>query len=262
MRGWIKVHRELMDKAIWIESTTEQKTILITLLMMANHDKKEWEFKGKKYAAEPGQFVTSIDKIAKLCGKGVSRQNVRTALNRFKKYDFLTDESTNQNRLITIVNWGLYQSRDEEVNKQTNKQLTSNQHAANTQLTPNKNDKNDKNDKKKDSRKRIYDDTSIYYQLALYFYQQIQNNNPNHKKPNLQNWADDVRKMIEIDKRTEKQVKYLMTWVQQDEFEMVNVLSPAKLRKRFDGLIMKVKRDRQSLPPNVTPINDKYNYGF
>ncbi|MBB6452011.1 DnaD/phage-associated family protein [Salirhabdus euzebyi] len=148
MHGWVKLHRELMEKAIWLESTPEQKTILITLLMMANHKEKEWEWKGERFKAEPGQFVTSLEKIAQKSGRGISVQNVRTAIKRFEKYDFLTNKSTNKNRLITIVNWCIYQEQEEEPNKQTNKQLTSSQQATNKQLTTNKNVKNDKNDKK------------------------------------------------------------------------------------------------------------------
>ncbi|MGM0807590.1 MAG: DnaD domain-containing protein [Bacillota bacterium] len=137
-----------MQKPIWLESTSEQKVVLITLLMMANHQGKEWEWKGEKYKAEPGQFVTSLESITQKCGKGISVQNVRTALKRFEKYDFLTSESTNKNRLITIVNWGLYQETKDTANKQTDKQLTSNQQAPNKQLTTNNNDNNDNNEKK------------------------------------------------------------------------------------------------------------------
>ena len=146
-----------MYKPIWLESTPEQKTILITLLTMANHTGKEWEWKGERYAAQPGQFITSLDSIAHKCGKGITVQNVRTALKRFEKYEFLTNESTNKNRLITIVNWGIYQDSEEEPNKQTNKQLTSNQQATNKQLTTNKNVKNNKNEKN-DNKKIKYAD--------------------------------------------------------------------------------------------------------
>ncbi|SET76611.1 hypothetical protein SAMN05216389_12615 [Oceanobacillus limi] len=263
MQGWIKLHRELLNKPIWLESTPEQKSILVTLLMMANHKEKEWEWKGQKFKAEPGQFVTSLEKIAFKSGKGVSMQNVRTAIKRFERYNFLTNKSTNKNRLITIVNWEIYQDVENEPNKQSNKQLTSNQQAVNKQLTTNKNVKNDNKKDKNNSRKQVYDDTSIYYQLAVYFFDQIKNNNPEHKQPNFQTWADDIRKIIELDKRTAEQVQYLMRWVQQDEFEMVNVLSPSKLRKRFDSLVMKVKREQ---PSKVTPITKhkekQYNYGF
>ena len=139
--GWIKLHRQLLDKAIWQCSTPEQKTILITLLMMANHERKEWEWKGKKFVCEPGQFVTSLSSIVKNAGKGITIQNVRTALEKFKKYEFLTYESTKTGRLITIENWGIYQSEDEKLTKKS----TKHQQRANKELTTNKNDKNDKN---------------------------------------------------------------------------------------------------------------------
>lgn len=131
MQGWIKLHRDLMDKPIWIESTPEQKVILITLLMMASHKERKWEWQGKPYTIEPGQFITSLESIAQKSGKGISVQNVRTALKRFEKYEFLTNKSTNKNRLITIVNWGIYQADDDTDNKQPHKRLTGTSQAVN-----------------------------------------------------------------------------------------------------------------------------------
>ncbi len=141
-KGWITLHRKLLDKPIWFESTPEQKTILITLLLMANHKEKEWEWQGMPYKAEPGQFVTSLDSIKKKCGKGISTQNIRTAIARFEKYGFLTNESTKQNRLITIVNWGVYQ----EKNKELTKELTDGSQSTNSQLTTNNNVNNVNNE--------------------------------------------------------------------------------------------------------------------
>lgn len=114
MQGWISLHRELLTKPIWLLSTPEQKCILIAILLMANHEEKAWEWKGEKYICQPGQMITSLDKIAKKAGKGVSIQNVRTAITRFEKYGFLTNESTNSNRLITICNWNEYQTSEIE----------------------------------------------------------------------------------------------------------------------------------------------------
>lgn len=140
--GWIKLYRELLEKPIWFESTPEQKTILITLLLMANHEGRQWEWQGQKYYAAPGQFVTSLSKIAEKAGPGISMQNVRTALKRFEKFNFLTNQSTKVNRLITIVNWGFYQENPNEPNKATNSQLTKSQQRANKELTTNKNVRN------------------------------------------------------------------------------------------------------------------------
>ena len=145
--GWIKLHRALLDKTIWINSTAEQKTILITLLLMANHEPNQWEWKGKKYIVKSGEFITSLEKIVAKCGKGITTQNVRSALKRFEKLQFLTNESTKQNRLIKIENWGLYQDEENQPNKATNKEVTNDQQRGNKEVTTNKNDKNDKNDK-------------------------------------------------------------------------------------------------------------------
>lgn len=177
MTGWIKLHRELSEKPIWLESTPEQKVILITLLMMANHDKKEWEWQGQPYKAEAGQFVTSLQKIASKCGKGISIQNVRTALNRFKKYEFLTDESTKVNRLITIVNWDVYQTSQTAPNKAINSQLTENSQRANSELTTNKNErtKEGKNERIKDIVGQSPDDTP-YKEIIDYLNQKAGKN--------------------------------------------------------------------------------------
>lgn len=145
--GWIKLHRALLDKTIWINSTPEQKTILITLLLMANHEQNQWEWKGKKYIVKSGEFITSLEKIVAKCGKGITTQNVRSALKRFEKLQFLTNESTKQNRLIKIENWSLYQDEENRPNKATNKEVTNDQQRPNKEVTTNKNDKNDKNDK-------------------------------------------------------------------------------------------------------------------
>ncbi len=147
-QGWIKLYRNLLDKPIWQKSTLEQKVILITLLLMANHKEAEWEWCGQKFKVKPGQFVTSIESIRQKAGPNISTQNVRSALKKFEKYNFLTNQSTKEGRLITIVNWGVYQCDTDEGNKATNKGVTKGQQRGNKGVTTNNNDKNDKNDKK------------------------------------------------------------------------------------------------------------------
>lgn len=145
-QGWICLYRDLLDKAIWQNSTAEQKTILITLLLMANHEPNQWEWKGKKYTVKSGEFITSLEKIVARCGKGITTQNVRSALKRFEKLQFLTNESTKQNRLIKIENWRFYQVQEKAPNKATNKEVTKTQQRPNKEVTTNNNDNNDNND--------------------------------------------------------------------------------------------------------------------
>lgn len=139
--GWIKLHRCLLDKAIWMCSTPEQRCVLITILLLANHEPKQWIWNGNKYQVGAGQLITSLSSLAKK--SDVSIQNVRSALNKFEKLEFLTSESTKTGRLITIINWGNYQLFTEKPNKEP----TKSQQRTNKEPTTNKNDNNDKNDK-------------------------------------------------------------------------------------------------------------------
>lgn len=194
MEGWIKLHRCLFSKAIWLQSTPEQKVILITLLGMANHSGREWEWKGKQFKAEPGMLVTSLESITSRCGKGISVQNVRSALTKFKKYEFLTEEVTKTGRLITILNWGIYQGADNSINKDTNNQVTNDQQSTNKEvtnsqqrgnkeLTPNKNDKNYKNDEEGEERKEGKENTTVLPSISFptprhkFIYENVTENN-------------------------------------------------------------------------------------
>ena len=152
---WVKLYRNLLEKPIWKQSTPEQKTILITLLMMVNYTASEWEWKGKIFTCKPGQMVTSLESISQKSGKGISIQNVRTALQRFEKLGFLTDESTKSGRLITIENWGKYQGVDVEPNKEPNRDLTKSQQTVNKDLTPKKERKKGKKGRKEEIYKSV-----------------------------------------------------------------------------------------------------------
>jgi len=129
MNGWVKVHREILDKPIWLNSTPEQKAILMTIILMANFEEKGWEWEGRKFKVLPGQFVSSLESIRQKSGKGISIRNVRSAITRFKKLDFMTEQVTKTGRLITICNWEAYQDMsisDRQSIRQTgDKQVTA-----------------------------------------------------------------------------------------------------------------------------------------
>lgn len=147
-KGYVNLYRELKDKSIWIESTPEQAKILITLLLMANHAQNRWEFKGQQFTCKPGQLITSLESIVKNAGKGISIRNTRTALKRFEKLGFLTNESTKQNRLITICNWSTYQAKKKATDNQADNQPTNDRQTGDNQPTTNNNVlKNEENEK-------------------------------------------------------------------------------------------------------------------
>lgn len=143
MMGWVKMYRELLDKPIFLNSTPIQWKIMTAILLMANHKSAQWDWAGKKFSVEPGQFITSFESIRKACGDDVSIQNVRTAMVRFEKLQFLTRQSTSHGQKITITNWDTYQHTESDANKASNTRVTCDQHAPNMRVTTNKKEENE-----------------------------------------------------------------------------------------------------------------------
>ena len=142
--GWLKLYRKLLDSPLYRSLNSKWRDVMVVVLLSVNHEEKEWEWQGEIYKCKPGQTITSLDSILGKCARDVTMQNVRTAIKKLEKWDFLTNKSTKTGRLITVVKWDKYQPRDPLANKDANKELTKSQQRANKELTPNKNDiKND-----------------------------------------------------------------------------------------------------------------------
>ena len=81
--------------------------------------------------------------------------------------------------------------------------------------------------------------------LAKKLQEYILRNNPKAKlktPEELSIWADDFRKMIEIDKRTLEDIENVLKFSQDDRFWRKNILSAEKLRKQFDQLYIKMDK--------------------
>lgn len=101
---------------------------------------------------------------------------------------------------------------------------------------------------------KIYDDDSPYLILAKFLNKKIHENNPKAKQPNLQKWADVMRKIVEIDKRDKHDVSLVIAWCQKDDFWSTNILSPSKLRKQFDRLYMKMQKEATKPNSSEQPL--------
>jgi hypothetical protein len=96
-------------------------------------------------------------------------------------------------------------------------------------------------DETKLNEKKIFSSTSDEVRLGELLIGLILARKPDCKKPNLQGWAKDFDLILRVDKRPLETVEKLIRWVQSDPFEQRNVLSPGKLRERFDQLEMKMQ---------------------
>ena len=60
------------------------------------------------------------------------------------------------------------------------------------------------------------------------------------KEPNWAEWANDVRMMRMLDGRTHRQICEMFSRVQRDPFWVKNVMSPSKLREKWDELVIRL----------------------
>lgn len=72
----------------------------------------------------------------------------------------------------------------------------------------------------------------IDLELSQLLFKLICKKNPDSPEPNFDDWADEVRKLREIDKHTPEQIRAVIEWSQADDFWWDKVLSTASLRKR------------------------------
>ncbi|AUR90876.1 helix-turn-helix domain protein [Vibrio phage 1.151.O._10N.222.46.B1] len=73
--------------------------------------------------------------------------------------------------------------------------------------------------------------------------------NPAMVEPNIKSWANTIRIMREIDERDSSVICSVFDWANKDSFWYKNILCPAKLRKQFDKLLVRINEIEQPEPP-------------
>ena len=141
--GWIKVHRKILSN-ITVMKDPEYFTVWMYLLLNATHKQMERWFKGEKRLLQPGQLLTGRKSISETCN--ISESKVQRILRMLENEHQIEQETSNKNRLITIVNWNEYQRSEQQTEQQLNNKRTTTEQQLNTNKNV-KNVKNDKNDK-------------------------------------------------------------------------------------------------------------------
>lgn len=154
MEGWIKIHRKMLENPI-VCRDNETLSIWIYLLLNATHKEIPALFKGKKIMLQKGQLITGILSISKKLK--INKDKVQRTLKCFEIDKQIEQQTSNQNRLITILNWNEYQDND----KQNDKQMINKCETVDKQMITNKNVKNVNNVK------NIYKDFPEDFKKAL-----------------------------------------------------------------------------------------------
>ncbi len=112
--GWIKLHRQLLDHEHYRDS--EHLHVWLHLLLKATHAPLERTFNGRRVVIQPGQVIIGRNAISR--DTGVHPSKVKRVLKRLKTDQQIDQQSGNRSSLVTIRNWNLYQSGDQQDGQQ------------------------------------------------------------------------------------------------------------------------------------------------
>ena len=203
------------------------------MLLKANHK----ENKGLKR----GQFHTSISEMQEAMSFMIGyrkiipkKDHIRRAYEHFSNATMIDTTKTTRGMVISILNYDIYQTpKHYEAHSEAHSEDIP-------KLTDDSQDKQElKNEKNVKKSTKTYTRESLPYRFAEYFLSEIRKRDEK-AKANLQTWAKDMDAILRIDQRTEDELRKIIQFRSEDDFERKVVLSPKSLRKNFTRLVIKM----------------------
>ncbi|PRT35457.1 phage replisome organizer N-terminal domain-containing protein [Bacillus wiedmannii] len=286
---WIKLSTSMFEdeKIRLIESLPDADTLLIIWIKLLSQAGRT-NANGYIFLSENIPFTEEM--LSTLFNRPIA--TVRLALQTFKQFGMIdiTDD-----QYICISNWEKHQNIDglervKQLNAERNKKYRERKKQQQLALE-NKVEENDVRvtsrddtdieedkeldiDKEKDKKKKEKPSRHKFETCdtngAKYLFEKIKGNNPKQKEPNFDTWSNDFRLMREKDNRELQEIKDVIDWCQADPFWQGNILSPKKLREKFDQLTIQMnskkgaKSNAESGGSNTNRYSQKgeYDYGF
>ena len=141
--GFVIEPREITNNEWYTEPNTMH--LYRHCRLRANYSDTKW----RGIELKRGQFVTSINTLSE--ETGLSERQVRTAIDKLVGTGYLTNKSSNKNRIITVLNYDTEQQYDKQNDKQIDNPAASKQQSDDRQMTTdnnkNKENKENKNNK-------------------------------------------------------------------------------------------------------------------
>lgn len=107
-KGWITLHKKIMDSAVWTDD--KRLKAWIHILLNANFEDREQFYRGKVRTIKRGQFPTSNRALQEAWG--CSTNTVNRILKQFAELGMIEYETPdNMYTLITVVKYDVYQGR-------------------------------------------------------------------------------------------------------------------------------------------------------
>ena len=272
---WIKLRTNMFDdeKIRLIEKMPEGDSIIIIWVKLLTYAGKA---NCNGYIMINENIPMNIEQISMIFNRPFEK--VKYAIAVLESFGMI---EVSENEVVSIINWEKHQNIEgmEKIKiqnkerqrkyreKQKKKQIPSPKDNNVTVTLPNATDIDKEEEEElnntsspKATKKEKYNSDSPYYQMAQYLYGWIKKNNPIAKEPNWQQWSDDFRKIVELDKRETKQLKEVIDFSQKDDFWHTNILSPSKLRKQYEQLYGKMIKPKGIIKEKIyNPMEDFNN---
>jgi hypothetical protein len=137
--GWIKLYRSIQNKG-WYKKP-DYVLLWVHILIKANHQGKEFWFNGENVKLKQGQFITGRKSLSS--ETGISESKIQRILKFFESEQQIEQQTSNANRLISVINYNQYQKSEQQIEQPVNNERTTSEQPVNT----NKNEKKENNHK-------------------------------------------------------------------------------------------------------------------
>lgn len=223
------------------------------------------------YCWREGSIPSDTDKIARLCGEdGSAMAQLWLAIGKCfelaitdpsrlvhprleaerKKQEEYRKERSESGKKGAKAKWGAASGEDGSAIKEPIAQPMANDGSSSSSSSSIKT-----KDQKPSSAKFADED----FQVAEWMFSKILELNPTAKPPNLKTWANDVRKIRVIDQKRLEDIRALFAWANADLFWQANILSPGKLRQKWDELTIKQRARASPRSPPNKPFSKEAN---
>jgi len=153
--GWISLHRKILDNPI-VCKDSDHLAVWIYLLLNATHTNYDAIFKGKRITLIPGQLITGRKSISTQIK--VEEFKVQRILKTFENAQQIAQQTSSQNRLISILNWDTYQQGAQQNEQQVHNDCTTDAQRVHTNNKDNKVNNNNNDNKKNIGLKKCIED--------------------------------------------------------------------------------------------------------
>lgn len=106
-KGWIKVHRRLVQNPLWAHLPAEWLKVWIGILFRANLEVSSYFDGSHEVHMKPGSLITSAEKLALYCN--VTVKQVRGTLDYLERAGMVARSRASRYSVLSICNWGAYQ---------------------------------------------------------------------------------------------------------------------------------------------------------